>query len=126
MTKEELKKNRFVGVVEDNKDPKRLGRCKVRVLNLFDEIPVDDIPWAKPKKDLAGNVFSVPDKGKVVTVIFGDGSIYKPEYIYAEHYNVNLETKLKSEFIKNEELNTSVISLEKQLKELKIATIKNT
>lgn len=28
-----------------------------------------------------------------------------------------LETKLKSEFIKNEELNTSVISLEKQLKE---------
>jgi hypothetical protein len=96
MTKEELKENRFVGVVEDNKDPKRIGRCKIRVLNIFDGIPVQDIPWAKPKKDLAGNVFSVPDKGKVVTVIFSDGSIYKPEYIYAEHYNVNLEAKLKS------------------------------
>ena len=95
MTKEELKKQIFIGVVEENKDPKRLGRCRVRVMNIFDEIPIEDIPWAKPWKDLNGNAFCVPDIGKIVSVVFDSGSIYRPEYIYAEHYNINLEEKLK-------------------------------
>lgn len=96
MTKEQLKSIRFVGVVEDNVDPKKIGRCKIRITELHGEIPVEDIPWAKSRKDLAGNVFSVPDKGKVVSVIFENGSIYKPEYIQAEHFNPNLETKLEN------------------------------
>jgi len=95
MTKEELKNNIFIGVIEDNNDPQKLGRCKVRVLNVFEEIPIEDIPWAKPWKDLSGNIFSIPEKGKVVSVVFDMGSIYKPEFIYAEHYNTNLEDKLK-------------------------------
>src|ERR1035437_5707727 len=86
----------YVGIVEDNEDPKKLGRCKVRVLDLFDEIPVADIPFASPWKDLNGNEFNVPEKGKVVTVVFDQGNIYKPEYIYSDHYNVNLEKKLGS------------------------------
>jgi len=96
MTRDELKKTIFVGVVEENDDPKRQGRVRVRVTNIFDEIPVEDIPWAKPWKDLNGNAFSIPDKGKVVSVVFDSGSIYRPEYIYAEHYNINLEEKLKA------------------------------
>lgn len=94
MTKEELLSKQFIGIVEDNMDPKRQGRCKVRVLDVFDEIPLQDIPWARPKKDLGGNVFILPEKGKIVSVVFEFGTIYKPEYIYAEHYNVNLEAKL--------------------------------
>lgn len=89
-------KKTFVGVIEDNNDPKKLGRCRIRVLNVFDEIPVEDIPWATPWKDLNGNSMFVPDKGKVVTVVFDQGNIYKPEYIYAEHFNINLEKKLAS------------------------------
>ena len=27
----------YRGAVEDNKDPKRLGRCKIRVFDIFDE-----------------------------------------------------------------------------------------
>ena len=27
----------YIGAVEDNKDPKKLGRCKVRVFDIFDE-----------------------------------------------------------------------------------------
>jgi hypothetical protein len=95
MTKEELKARIFIGVIEDNVDPKRVGRCKVRVMNIFDEIPAEHLPWATPWKDLNGNSALIPDKGKVVSVIFDDGNPYKPEYIYAEHYNVNLEKKLK-------------------------------
>lgn len=95
MTLEELKSKIFIGVVEDNQDPKRLGRCKIRVFNVFEEIPTDDIPWATPWKDLNGNEFSVPDVGKMVTVVFDSGNPYKPEFIYAEHYNVNLQKKLQ-------------------------------
>lgn len=84
----------YLGVVEDNKDPKRVGRVKVRVYNVFDSLDVADLPWAKPWKDLNGNGFNIPDIGKVVTVVFESGNEYKPEYIYSDHFNVNLEKKL--------------------------------
>ena len=90
------KSRTYIGIVEENKDPKKIGRCRVRVIDIFDDIPRDDIPWASPWKDLNGNSFNVPEKGKIVTVVFDSGNIYKPEYIYAEHYNVNLEKKLQS------------------------------
>jgi hypothetical protein len=90
------KSKTYVGIVEENQDPKKLGRCRVRVIDIFDNIPVDDIPWATPWKDLNGNAFNVPEKGKILTVVFDSGNIYKPEYIYADHYNTNLEQKLQS------------------------------
>ena len=86
----------YIGVVEDNNDPKKLGRVRARVLDIFDEIPVEDIPWSNPWKDLGGDGFNVPAKGKIVTVIFDQGNVYKPEFIYSDHYNVNLEKKLQN------------------------------
>lgn len=91
---EDLKDRTFVGIVEDNEDPKKKGRCRIRVLDVFDDIPVDKLPYSSPWKDLNGNSFNIPDKGKVVMVVFEDGNPYSPEYIYAEHYNINLQTKL--------------------------------
>ena len=93
----------YIGTVEDNNDPKRLGRCKIRVLDVFDEkkkddtyeISVEDLPWASPWKDINGNMFNLPEKGKVVTIIFEDGNKNNPEYISSDHYNVNLEKKLE-------------------------------
>lgn len=86
----------YVGIVEDNQDPDKMGRVKVRVMNIFDDIPLEDIPWATPWKDLNGNEFNTPEVGKVVIVIFDDGNDNNPEFIYSDHYNINLENKLKS------------------------------
>lgn len=88
-------KKTYAGIVEDNNDPKRLGRIKVRVFEVYSDIETQDIPWASPWKDLNGENFILPERGKVVTVIFENGDLYKPEYIYAEHFNINLENKLK-------------------------------
>jgi len=85
----------YIGVVEDNKDPDKLGRCKIRVFDVFDKTKIEDIPWASPWKDLAGNEFAVPENGKVVTVIFEGGNSNNPEFISSDHFNINLEKKLK-------------------------------
>ena len=81
----------YLGVVEDNQDPKKEGRIKVKVIDVFEDMKIEDIPWATPWKDLAGNHFAVPEKGKVVVVVFEQGDVYKPEFIFTDHYNVNLE-----------------------------------
>jgi hypothetical protein len=93
----------YIGAVEDNKDPKRLGRCKVRVFDIFDEkdkegkyeISVEDLPWATPWRDVNGNNFNLPEVGKVITVMFEDGNKNNPVYVSSDHYNVNLEKKLE-------------------------------
>lgn len=84
----------YVGVVEDNKDPKKMGRVKVRVLDVFDNTPLENIPWANPWKDLTGDEFLLPDLGKIVTVVFENANINNPEFIFSDHYNANLEKKL--------------------------------
>lgn len=90
----DLSHETYIGKVEDNNDPKKLGRCRIRVLNIFDDIPTDSIPWATPHKDLNGNQFILPEVGKIVTVTFDHGKYYMPVYLYSQHYNVNLEKKL--------------------------------
>ena len=96
MIREELKDKIFVGVVKENNDPDRIGRIKTRVIKVYDGLSKEDIPWASPFKDLNGNEYNVPDIGKIVSVVFQDGDDKLPEYIYAEHYNINLENKLKA------------------------------
>ena len=86
----------YIGVVEECEDPKKLGRVKVRVFDVFDDVPVEDLPWSNPWKDLVGNEFSIPEKGKVVTVVFENGDPNSPEFISSDHYNINLEKKLSS------------------------------
>lgn len=44
--------NWWIGVVEDNQDPAKLMRCKVRIFGLHTEkldlLPTEDLPWASP------------------------------------------------------------------------------
>jgi len=86
----------FLGLVEDNKDPSRFGRIRVRVQGVFNDIPVEHIPWASPFRNLDGKNFSVPAIGKIVSVTFSHGNLYEPQYNYSEKYNINLQNKLKN------------------------------
>ncbi len=86
----------WVGLVEDNKDPDRLGRVRVRVQSIFDDIDVEDIPWANPIKSLSGKSFEIPAIGKMVSAFFPNDNIYEPYFMYSEHYNINILNRLKN------------------------------
>lgn len=86
----------YLGVVVDNNDPDRQGRLKIKVMDIFEEVKDEDLPWATPWKDLNGNQFNLPEKGKVLIVVFDHGDVNKPEFIFSDHYNVNLENKIKA------------------------------
>jgi len=99
----EISSNVFLGIVEDNIDPKRLGRCRVRVQSLFDQIDIKDIPWSVPIKSSDGEAFNLPSVGKLVNVIFENSDLYSPVYYYSEIYNYNLQKKLNG--LSSEEYN---------------------
>lgn len=82
-------------VVEDINDPMRTGRVKARVKYIFDDIDVDDLPWASPWKPLHGKDYKGPDKGQIVNVTFFNGDVNSPEYFASEHFDVNLQSKLE-------------------------------
>jgi hypothetical protein len=98
----------YIGIVEDNVDPKRLGRCKVRIPYTYDVLPLEKLPWASPFIEPNGKSFSVPPIGKIVNVIFDNGNLYTPYYKHCDKYNINLQDKLES---LTEEEYTNLIAL---------------
>ena len=51
----------WAGVVEDRKDPLKLGRCRVRCLGYHtddrSQLPTEDLPWAHPLLPITHNLF---------------------------------------------------------------------
>lgn len=90
----DLSRKLFMGIVEDNQDPTKEGRVRVRVQSLYNFLKVEDIPWAQPFMDLAGKEFKIPAIGKIVNVLYLCNDLYAPYYIYSEKYNINLQKKL--------------------------------
>jgi len=91
----DLDRKLFVGIVESVKDPNRKGRIKVRVQGLYDDIEIDDIPYAYPYSDISGKEFRLPSVGKIINVVYPNNDLYEPYYIFSENYNINLQQKLK-------------------------------
>lgn len=66
----------YRGVVEDNKDPENLGRCKVRIPFLHGELTYSPslLPWARQISPFPVNkrkgTFNIPDIGDIVWVFF--------------------------------------------------------
>ena len=85
-----LPNKQYHGIVVDNDDPTRRRRIRIRVLDLFDEIPDDKLPWAIPmdkqtdgSSEKSGSA-SVPKLKTKVMVEFQEGNplfpVYKQEY----------------------------------------------
>lgn len=89
----------YVGKVVDNVDPDKLGRIKVRIIEVFgreDKIPDAALPWAIPMRPIGHgasvNLSSakVPVIGSEVAVQFAKGSIYSPIYKFSPVMATNL------------------------------------
>ena len=74
----------WIGVVEDRRDPEKLGRCKVRIFGYhtenLTELPISDLPWAMPMTPITSGATSGvgtapvgPLEGTWVVGIFIDG-----------------------------------------------------
>jgi hypothetical protein len=75
-----------LGEIVDVNDPLKQGRARIRVFGFFDDLEVDDIPWAEQISGLSfssargnGNI-SIPRVGAVVNVQFDGPNYYKLFY----------------------------------------------
>ena len=75
----------YIGDVEDNNDPKKLGRLRVRIA-IYEDIKTEQLPWCFPSlSTFLGNSrdsidFGVPEIGSQVKVYFPTQDIYHPFY----------------------------------------------
>lgn len=103
----------FLGIIEDIDDPKKEGRAKIRVISIFDDIPIEALPWAYPKQKSTffgqggqGGSISIPKVGSIVVVTFNNGSEYSPEYYSIHELANDVKTELSQD---NEYFGTHII-----------------
>lgn len=77
------------GVVVDNEDPRKLGRVKCTVKNLF-EGDTEKLPWIYPKY-LSKKNFDIPKKDTIIMVEFPFDDIYHPFYTGNWYDTTNLD-----------------------------------
>jgi hypothetical protein len=74
----------YTGIVVNNDDKDKQGKCQIRVYSIFGEdVPDKDLPWALPDFSFIGSTvgnFIVPPKNAIVNVYFDKGDIYLPHY----------------------------------------------
>lgn len=83
----------YLGCVEDNNDPEKLGRVRVRVAPYMD-LDIDKLPWASPILGSCGNStnscgLNVPEVGSQVRVTFPSRDFTAPYYTGAELNSTN-------------------------------------
>jgi hypothetical protein len=102
---EDLIDKAFLGTVEDANDPKKEGRCRIRIFGIHGEsLPLEALPWAYPKQkslyfgqDGKAAAISIPKEGSVVTVKFDNGNIYSPEYYSVQELADDIKEELQKE-----------------------------
>ena len=86
----------YLGMVEDNEDPEKLGRLRVRI-GLFEDYATEELPWACPTLGTHGNNpnaggLNIPEKGSQVRVYFPSHDLTAPYYMGAELNELNRTT----------------------------------
>jgi hypothetical protein len=105
-TKTELQERIWLGVVVDNDDPEQLGRCRIKVYSLFDDLEDTQVPWAFPvtNNSFAGGgggfgSISIPKIGAIVRVQFSEGNIYSPEYYGIQTINRAMQADIADSYL---------------------------
>lgn len=94
---------RWTGYVIDNKDPKELGRVKIRIIGKYDDMDESTIPWAVPDIGYLGSTygnFIVPEIGTAVRGYFDNNDIHKPVFDSIAFHNTyvnNAKSKVTGE-----------------------------
>lgn len=77
----ELKK--WTGIVVNNCDPDKIGRVQVKIYGYYDDLAINNIPWAVPDvqswTSTKGN-FVVPELNTILRGYFDNGDEMKPVY----------------------------------------------
>lgn len=75
----------YIGTVEDHSDPLGLGRLRIRIPEIYGDIPKDHLPWANPSASFGGGkgfgMFMIPTPGSKVRVRLFRGHPWTPEWI---------------------------------------------
>lgn len=94
----------YLGEVVDVNDPLKEGRCRVRVFTVFDDLNVEDLPWAVPTgkslffgQDGKSGSVSIPKKGTIVRVTFNNGDVYSPEYKQVQEIGDDIKDELRKD-----------------------------
>jgi hypothetical protein len=93
-----------LGEIVDINDPLQLGRASVRVFGFFEDLEIEDIPWAEQISGLSfsssrgnGNI-SVPRLGAVVNVQFDGPNYYKVFYEFEKETSPDLLAEISDSY----------------------------
>ena len=86
----------YLGTVEDNEDPTKMGRLKVNI-PLYENMTTEELPWVLPTCSSSGNssencALNVPEVGSQVRVYFPNQDLTAPHYTGAELNETNRTT----------------------------------
>lgn len=73
--------DKWEGIVVNNEDVDKQGRCQIRIFDFYDDIPKDSLPWALPDIQYIGaqrGSFIIPENGTIVRGYFDQGDVNKP------------------------------------------------
>ena len=93
-----------LGEIVDINDPLKQGRARVRVFGFFEDLEIEDIPWAEQISGLSfsssrgnGNI-SVPRLGAVVNAQFDGSNYYKVFYEFEKETSPDLLAEIADSY----------------------------
>lgn len=93
----------YLGEIVDIGDPLREGRARIKVFGLFDNLEIDDIPWADQNSGLSfgrngSGGITIPKIGAIVAVEFDGQNYYKMSYSYEKENAPDLLAEISESY----------------------------
>ena len=93
-----------LGEIVDINDPLKQGRARVRIFGFFEDLEIEDIPWAEQISGLSfssargnGNI-SVPRVGAIVNAQFDGSNYYKVFYEFEKETSPDLRAEIADSY----------------------------